>query len=368
MTTRADMFHNRATEADSFTFPRLVMAALASSTILFASFATSASPTEITGAGSTFVYPLISKWADSYKKQTGQAVNYQSIGSGGGISQIKKKTVLFGATDMPLKPEELATDGLIQFPIINGADVPVIHVAGIETNKLKLTGKALGDIFLGQIKKWNDPSIAALNPGMKLPDQAITVVHRSDGSGTTFIFTNYLSKVNPAWKTKVGEGTSVNWPAGVGGKGNEGVATYVKQIEGAIGYTEYAYALQNKIATAQLQNQSGAFVTANSESFKAAAASADWSKAKNYYLIMTDAPGKSSWPIAGSTFILMQKKQADAAQAQETIKFFTWAYEKGGSMAEELQYVPMPETATKLIKQTWQSDLLTADGKPINMK
>jgi phosphate transport system substrate-binding protein len=321
--------------------------------------------TDITGAGSTFVYPILAKWADAYKKETGVSVNYQSIGSGGGIKQIQGKTVDFGATDMPLKSEDLAKDGLVQFPIINGADVAIVHVGDIKPGQMKLTGPVLADIFLGKIKKWNDPAIVALNKDLKLPDSAITVVHRSDGSGTTFIFTNYLSKVSDEWKTKVGEGSAVNWPAGVGGKGNEGVASYVKQIDGAIGYTEFAYALQNKMAHAQLKNQAGTFVEPNTESFRAAVAGADWAKAKDYYLILTNASGKNSWPIAGSTFILMHKSQEKPEQGAEALKFFKWAYEKGDKMALELNYVPLPEAVAKLIKKTWKDNMKTASGAPI---
>ena len=248
-----------------------------------------AGATEVTGAGSTFVYPLISKWADAYKKETGDSINYQSIGSGGGIKQIQGKTVDFGATDMPLKSEDLVKDDLVQFPVINGGVVPVINLAGVTVGQLKLTGNILANIFLGTIKKWNDPAITDLNKGLKLPDQAISVVHRSDGSGTSFIWSNYLSKVSTDWKTKVGEGTAVNWPVGVGGKGNEGVATYVKQIDGSIGYVEYAYALQNKMATVQIKNKAGQFVEPKAETFKAAAAGAEWEKVKDFYLILTDA-------------------------------------------------------------------------------
>jgi phosphate transport system substrate-binding protein len=321
---------------------------------------------DVTGAGSTFVYPILAKWADTYKKETGVSVNYQSIGSGGGIKQIQGNTVDFGATDMPLKSEDLAKDGLVQFPIINGADVAIVHVGDIKPGQMKLTGPVLADIFLGKIKKWNDPAIVALNKDLKLPDSAITVVHRSDGSGTTFIFTNYLSKVSEEWKTKIGEGSAVNWPAGVGGKGNEGVASYVKQIDGSIGYTEFAYALQNNLAHAQLKNQAGNFVQPDSESFKAAVAGADWAKAQDYYLILTNAPGKTSWPIAGSTFILMQKSQDEPTHAKEVLKFFKWAYANGGASAAELHYVPLPTNVSKLIEKTWAEKLKTASGTLIS--
>ena len=333
--------------------------------VLVLCFAFSAGAAEITGAGSTFVYPILSKWADVYKKETGTSVNYQSIGSGGGIKQIQSKTVEFGATDMPLKSEDLAKDDLVQFPIVSGAVVPVIHVKDVESAKMNLTGALLADIFAGKIKKWNDPTIEKLNKGLKLPDQAITVVHRSDGSGTSFIWTNYLSKVSADWKSKVGEGTAVNWPTGVGGKGNEGVASYVKQIDGSIGYVEYAYALQNKMTVTQVENRGGKFVAPTPQSFKAAAASADWIKAKDYYLILTDTAGKDSWPIAGSTFILMHKTQANAAQAKEALKFFRWAYAKGTAQADELNYVSIPAKVSKAIEETWKKEIKSADGAPI---
>ncbi len=317
---------------------------------------------ELTGAGSTFVYPILSKWASAYKKETGTSINYQSIGSGGGIKQIQSKTVDFGATDMPLKAEDLAKDGLVQFPVINGAIVPVVHLANVKTDELKLTGQLLADIFQGKVTKWNDPEIVKLNSGVKLPDQAITVVHRSDGSGTSFVFSNYLSKVSADWKAKIGEGTSVNWPAGVGGKGNEGVASYVKQIDGAIGYVEFAYALQNQMIVVEMKNQTGNFVKASGESFQAAAANAAWDKAPNYYLILTDAPGKASWPIAGSTFILMHKSSDNALKAGEALKFFRWAFKNGAAMAKELNYVPLPESVSNMIEKTWKAEVKTADG------
>ncbi len=321
--------------------------------------------TDITGAGSTFVYPIISKWADAYKKETGNSVNYQSIGSGGGIKQIQNKTVDFGATDMPLKSEDLLKDNLVQFPIINGAVVLVVNLPGIAEGQLKLTGDLAAKIFSGVIKKWNDPLIAAINAKIKLPEKEITVVHRSDGSGTSFIFTNYLSKVSDEWKTKVGEGSAVNWPAGVGGKGNEGVASYVKQIEGSIGYVEYAYALQNKMNYTQIKNKAGEFVSPNVASFKAAAAGGDWAKATDFYLILTNADGKKSWPIAGSTFILMHKTAEKEEQSKEAIKFFKWAYLKGENMANELNYVPLPSAVTKLVEKTWTAQIKTAKGTPI---
>jgi phosphate transport system substrate-binding protein len=329
-------------------------------------FATSAFGADITGAGATFPYPIYAKWADAYKKSTGTGLNYQSIGSGGGIKQITAKTVDFGASDMPLKPEELEKEGLTQFPTVIGGDVPVVNLAGVKSGELHLTGPVLADIYLGKITKWDDPAIANLNKGVKLPAQDITVVHRSDGSGTTFIWVNYLSKVSPEWKTKVGEGTSVNWPAGVGGKGNEGVASYVQRIAGAIGYVEYAYALQNKMTSAAVQNHDGAYVQANADAFKAAAANADWSKAPGFYLILTDQAGKSAWPISGATFILMHKSQEKPEIAKEVLKFFTWAYgDEGDKLASSLDYVPLPDNVVKQIQTSWKANIKDSGGKPI---
>jgi phosphate transport system substrate-binding protein len=324
-----------------------------------------ASATEITGAGSTFVYPILSRWADAYKQKTGVVVNYQSIGSGGGIKLIESSTVDFGASDKPLKSEDLAKEGLIQFPIINGAVVPVVHLSGVVADQLKLSGPLLGDIYLGKIKKWNDPAIAAENKGLALPDKAIVVIHRSDGSGTTFIFTNYLSKVSPTWQSTVGEDSAVKWPAGVGAKGNEGVASNVQQIDGSIGYVEYAYAFQNKMAYVQMKNGAGKYVKAGAESFTAAAQGADWAKAKDFYLILTDAPGNNSWPIAGSTFILMHKKQEKPAQAEAALKFFRWAFANGDASAKELHYVPIPSAVAKMIEKTWKESIKTADGASV---
>src|SRR5437868_10347432 len=297
---------------------------------------------DITGAGATFPYPVYAKWADAYKKETGVSLNYQSIGSGGGIKQISAKTVDFGASDMPLRPEELDKGGLVQFPTVIGGDVAVVNIKGVAGEQLRLTGEVLADIYLGKIKKWNEPAIMNLNPGVQLPATAISVVHRSDGSGTTFIWTNYLSKVSPDWKQKVGEGTAVNWPTGVGGKGNEGVASYVQRIDGAIGYVEYAYAKQNKMAFTLVKNREGQFVAPNAQAFQAAAAGADWKGAPGMYMILTDAPGKAAWPIAGATFILMHKAQEKPDSAKEVLKFFDWAYAKGDDMAQELDYVPIP--------------------------
>ncbi len=312
---------------------------------------------DISGAGATFPYPIYAKWADAYKTETGIGLNYQSIGSGGGIKQIEAKTVDFGASDMPLKPEDLEKEGLMQFPTVIGGDVPVYNVKGLKAGDLKFSGALLADIYLGKIAKWNDPAIAKLNPGMKLPDEDITVVHRSDGSGTTFIWTNYLSKVSPEWKQKVGEGTSVSWPTGVGGKGNEGVASYVQRIDGSLGYLEYAYVLQNKMAYGQVSNREGQFVSPSTQAFQAAAAGADWKSAPGMYLVLTDAPGKMSWPIAGATFILMHKDQASAERARDVLKFFDWAYAKGGKLAEELDYVPLPESVVSLIKASWRAQI-----------
>ncbi|MFZ1907912.1 MAG: phosphate ABC transporter substrate-binding protein PstS [Burkholderiales bacterium] len=310
---------------------------------------------DITGAGATFPYPIYAKWADAYHKATGIGLNYQSIGSGGGIKQINAKTVDFGASDMPLKPEVLEKEGLMQFPTVIGGDVPVYNLKGFKAGELKFSGALLADIYLGKITKWNDPAIAALNPGVGLPNQAISVVHRSDGSGTTFIWTNYLSKVSPEWKEKVGDGTSVAWPTGVGGKGNEGVASYVQRIDGSIGYVEYAYVLQNKMAYGLVKNRDGNFVSPNAKAFMAAAAGADWSAAPGMYLILTDAPGAHAWPIAGATFILMHKVQDKPANAKQVLTFFKWAYANGDRMAEALDYVPLPDSVVSLIESSWKN-------------
>ena len=333
--------------------------------IAAAMFGGQALATDITGAGATFPYPIYAKWADAYKKESGVGMNYQSIGSGGGIKQITAKTVDFGASDAPMKPEDLEKNGLIQFPAIMGGVVPVINVKGIGAGKLKLTGPLLADIYLGKVKKWNDPAIARLNAGVSLPDQAISAVYRSDGSGTTFLYTNYLSKVSADWKSTVGEGTAVKWPTGVGGKGNEGVANYVSRIDGAIGYVEYAYAKQNKAAYTMMQNRDGRFVAPDDESFKAAAAGADWAKAPGMYLILTDQAGKASWPITGASFILMHKMQEKPDSAKEVFRFFDWSFKNGGKMASELDYVPMPEAVVKLIRSTWKEQVKDASGKPL---
>ncbi|KYK47267.1 MULTISPECIES: phosphate ABC transporter substrate-binding protein PstS [Bradyrhizobium] len=324
---------------------------------LVAASTTAAFAADITGAGATFPFPLYSKWADAYKKETGNGLNYQSIGSGGGIKQIQAKTVTFGASDMPLKPEQLEKDGMIQWPQAMGALVPVVNLEGIKSGELVFSGELLGDIYLGKVKTWNDPAIAKLNPKVKLPSDAITVVRRSDGSGTTFIWTDFLTKTNAEWKTKVGAGTAVEWPTGVGAKGNEGVAGNVSQTKNSIGYVEYAYAKQNKLTYGALINKSGKTVQPTVAAFQAAAANADWAGSKNYYVILTDQPGETSWPITGATFILMHKDATDKAASQEAIKFFKWAFEKGDKMAEELDYIPMPDTVVKQIEKTWAAEI-----------
>jgi len=312
---------------------------------------------EITGAGSTFVYPILSKWSTTYSTKTGNQINYQSIGSGGGIAQIKAATVTFGATDKPLTPEELQTAGLAQFPVVIGGVVPVVNLEGIKAGQLRFTGALLADIFLGTITKWNDPAIIALNPGIQLPDRKITVVHRSDGSGTTFNWVNYLSKVSDAWKSKVGEGTSVNWPTGIGGKGNEGVAAYVNQIKGSIGYVELAYATENKMTFAAAKNKNNEFVEPTEQSFQAAASQANWTEHPDFYEIITDAPGAGSWPIAATVFVLMYKQPKDVPQSKEAIEFFKWALEDGASDAKALNYIPLPPALIKQIEAYWAKNI-----------
>jgi phosphate transport system substrate-binding protein len=319
---------------------------------------------EISGAGATFPYPIYAKWAEAYKAKTGTSMNYQSIGSGGGIKQITAKTVDFGASDMPMKVEDLDKNGLAQWPQVMGGVVLVVNLQGIEPGQLKLDGKTVAGMYLGKIAKWNDTAIAQLNPGVKLPDKAVATVHRSDGSGTNFIFTHYLSSIDPEFKDKVGENTSVEFPGGLGGKGNEGVAALASRTDGAIGYVEYAYALQNKMTYTQLRNQSGAFVSPNSKAFQAAAANADWSKAPGFYLLLTDQPGADSWPITGATFILMHKQQTDPGKAKEVLTFFDWAFHNGGQMAEQLDYVPMPAKVVTAVGQSWKQ-VTGPDGKPI---
>jgi phosphate transport system substrate-binding protein len=318
---------------------------------------TSAFAADITGAGATFPFPIYSKWADAYKKETGNGLNYQSIGSGAGIKQIQAKTVTFGATDAPLKPEQLEKDGLVQWPMVMGAIVPVVNLEGVKPGELVLSGELLGDIYLGKITKWNDPAIAKLNQKLKLPTDAITVVRRSDGSGTTFNFTDYLSKSNAEWKTKVGSGTAVEWPAGVGAKGNEGVAGNISQTKNSIGYVEYAYAKQNKLTYAAMINKAVKTVQPTMAAFQAAASNADWAKAPGYYVILTDQPGEASWPITAATFILMHREPVDKAASAEAVQFFKWAFAKGGKMAEELDYIPMPDSVVKLIEKTWSADI-----------
>jgi len=326
-------------------------------TILAIGFAASAQAADVTGAGASFIYPVMSRWSADYSKASGKQVNYQSIGSGGGIAQIKAGTVDFGSSDAPLKPEELAKFGLAQFPSVIGGVVPVVNVPGVKSGALKLDGQTLANIFLGQVTMWNDPAIAALNGGVTLPAKKITIVHRSDGSGTTFNFVNYLSKVSPQWKAKVGEGTSVKWPTGIGGKGNEGVAAYVKQINGGIGYVELSYALQNHMAYARLKNAAGNFVLPSDESFSAAAASADWTNSKDFYLIMTNAPGENSWPITATNFILMYRQPKNAASAQQAREFFRWAYANGDAQAKALDYVPLPDALVSQIEAYWSKNM-----------
>ena len=321
---------------------------------------------DVTGAGATFPAPMYAKWADAYNKATGVRINYQSVGSGAGIKQIKSKTVDFGASDMPLTDEDLAKDGLVQFPTVIGGVVPVVNIAGITPGQIKLTGAALGDIFLGKITKWNDPALTALNPGVPLPAADIAVVRRADGSGTSFIFTNYLSKVNAEWKAKVGEGTAVNWPIGAGGKGNEGVAAFVQRLPNSIGYLEYAYVKQNKMTYTLLKNKDGQFVKPSDDAFKAAAAGADWSK--TFYQVTTDQPGKEAWPISNPTYILMHKMQDKPANASNTLKFFEWAYNKGDKTADDLDYVPLPAAVKELVRKHWTANIKDAAGKAIAYK
>ncbi len=321
---------------------------------------------DVTGAGASFPAPVYAKWADAYNKATGARINYQSVGSGAGIRQIKAKTVDFGASDAPLKDDELAKDGMIQFPTVIGGVVPVVNIKGIAPGQIKLTGQVLGDIYLGKITKWNDAALTALNPGVPLPADAISVVRRADGSGTSFLFTNYLSKVNAEWKEKVGEGTAVNWPVGAGGKGNEGVSAFVTRLPNSIGYVEYAYAKQNKMAHVQMRNKDGAYVSPDDSAFKAAAAGADWNK--SFYQVLTEQPGKGSWPITGATFILMHKSQDKPASAAASLKFFDWAYTGGDKMADELDYVPLPANVKDLVRKLWADNLKDASGKAIAYK
>ena len=326
----------------------------------------SAMAQDVTGAGASFPAPVYAKWADAYNKASGARLNYQSIGSGGGIKQIKAKTVDFGASDAPLSDADLAKDGMIQFPTVIGGVVPVVNIKGISPGQIRLTGAVLGDIYLGKITKWNDVALTGLNPGVPLPDEAIAVVRRADGSGTSFIFTNYLSKVNPEWKAKVGEGTAVNWPTGAGGKGNEGVSAFVQRLPNSIGYVEYAYAKQNKMSYVQVRNKDGVYVHPTDTAFNAAAAGADWSK--TFYQILTEQPGKDAWPLTGATFILMYKQQDKPVNASNTLKFFDWAYANGDKMADDLDYVPLPAAVKDLVRKQWADNLKDSAGKPIAYK
>src|SRR3954467_5105722 len=338
---------------------------IAAAGLAAAPFLSPAHAVDISGAGATFPYPVYAKWADSYKKETGAGLNYQSIGSGGGIKQIQAKTGTFGATDMPLKEAELSKDGLVQFPTVMGGVVPVINVEGIKPDEVVLDGATLANIFLGTVKTWDGPAIKKLNANVKLPSQPIVVVHRSDGSGTTFLYTDYLSKVSADWKSKVGANTAVEWPVGIGAKGNEGVANNVSQTKGSIGYVEYAYAKQNKLVNTKLINKDGKTVAPTAKSFMAAAASANWEATPGFGVVLTDEPGADSWPLAGATFILMHKQAQDAAASKEALKFFDWAYGKGDKMAEELDYVPMPDKVVTSIKRSWSAQIKDKDGKPI---
>jgi len=344
---------------------RFKMALISAASMASLGFASLASAQEITGAGATFPAPVYSKWAADYHKATGVKVNYQSVGSGAGIKQIDSKTVDFGASDMPQTDDVLKQKGQIQFPTVIGGTVPVINIKGIAPGQMKLDGQVLGDIFLGKITKWDDPAIKALNPGLALPDAAIAPVRRADGSGTTFNFTNYLSRVHPEWKAKVGEGTAVNWPVGAGGKGNEGVAAFVNRLPNSIGYVEYSYVKQNKMTYALMKNRDGAFVAPDDDTFKAAAAGADWNK--SFYQLITDQPGKTAWPITTATFILMNIKQEKPANATETFKFFTWAYKNGDKIAADLDYVPMPDNVIAAIEKAW-GQVIDASGKPVAIK
>jgi phosphate transport system substrate-binding protein len=338
----------------------ITMAAVA--TLFGAVGASSAFAADISGAGATFPYPIYAKWADAYKKETGIGLNYQSIGSGGGIKQIKAKTVTFGASDAPLKPEELDEAGLIQFPMIMGGAVPVANIKGVKPGELTLDGATLADIYLGKVTKWNDAAIQKLNPNVKLPSTSIAAVYRSDGSGTNFLFTTYLSDVSPTFKEKVGANASVEWPSGIGAKGNEGVAGMTSQTDGAIGYVEYAYAKQNKMTYINLVNKDGKTIEPKASAFSAAAANADWAKAKGYYLVLANQPGPESWPITGASFILVYKQPQDLAAVQTALKFFSWAYKNGGKMADELDYVPMPPAVVSMVEKTW-GEIKGADGK-----
>ncbi|SAK55614.1 ABC phosphate transporter, periplasmic ligand binding protein [Caballeronia catudaia] len=340
---------------------KLMQTALAG--LIGAVFAISAQAADITGAGSTFAAPIYTKWADAYQKSGGGKVNYQGIGSSGGIKQIIAKTVDFAGSDAPLKDDELSKDGLFQFPTVVGGVVPVINVPGVKAGEVTLSGQVLGDIYLGKIKKWNDPAIAALNPKVKLPDTDIAVVRRADGSGTSFIWTNYLSKVNTEWKSKVGEGSTVNWPTGTGGKGNDGVAAFVQRLPGAIGYVEWAYAKQNKMTYVGMKNSAGTVVEPKTDTFKAAAAGADWSK--SFYQILTNEPGQNAWPIVGATFVLLHATQEKPQQGTETLKFFDWAFKNGNQAANDLDYISLPDSVVAEIKTQWKAKVKDAAGKSV---
>ncbi len=342
---------------------KFIQTAVAVATLALSSGAALAQ--DVTGAGATFPAPLYAKWADAYNKATGARINYQSVGSGAGLKQIRGKTVDFGASDMPLKDDELAKDGLVQFPTVIGGVVPVVNIVGVAPGQIKLTGQLLGDIYLGKITKWNDAALTAINPGVPLPDAAISVVRRADGSGTSFIFTNYLSKVNEEWKSKVGEGTAVNWPVGAGGKGNEGVAAFVTRLPNSIGYVEYAYVKQNKMTYTLLKNKDGQFATPDDLNFKAAAASADWSK--TFYQVLTEQPGKDTWPLSGATFIMMHKLQEKPVQASNSLKFFEWAFNTGDKMASDLEYVALPDGVKALVRKQW-AEVKDASGKAVAFK
>jgi len=333
-------------------------------TVLLALGAEHAGAVDISGAGSTFVYPVLSKWAEAYRAGRGVAVHYQSIGSGAGIKQIESKTVDFGASDEPLSPDELDRYGLLQFPLVIGGDVPAVNLPDIEPGKLKLTGSLLAEIFLGKISNWNDKALAAVNPGLALPDQAITVIHRSDGSGTTYIWADYLAKVSLEWKAKVGVGTTIEWPVGIGSDGNEGVASLVRQTKGAIGYVEYAYGIQHKMIYAQVQNRDGNFILPKKKAFQIAAANADWSEVPSFFLMLTDQRGSGSWPITGCTFVLMYKVQANSEAARTALQFFDWVYTGGQQLADELNYVPMPATLVRLVEATW-TEIVDADSRRV---
>ncbi len=340
-------------------FASLVIGAAAAVTM------STVSAADMTGAGATFPYPIYAKWAEMYKKASGNGLNYQSVGSGAGIKQIKAKTVDFGASDMPLTAAELAEAGLFQFPAVMGGVVTIVNLPGITPGQMKLTGPVIADIYLGKITKWNAPEIAALNPGVKLPDDEITVVHRADSSGTSFLFTDYLSKTNADFKAKIGAGSAVKWATGVGGKGNDGVAANVQRIKGAIGYVEWAFAKKNKMSHTQLKNKDGVFLQPDDDAFKAAAAGAEWTKTPGFAIVLTDAAGKASWPITGVSYILMHKDQADAAKGKEVLKFFDWSFKNGAAAAAELDYVPMPESVTKLVEAAWKTNLKDSAGKAV---